>query len=265
MEFTVVTWLWRGWNPIYGPEDVNRLKRKLEEHMSVPFRFVCITDDATGLECETYPLWGLEVVEDPKRRERIIDDQMEALKSRGQSKARSACTPLLPDCYRRLRLFDPEVGKRFGAYILSLDLDVEVFDDLVPLLSFDDDFKIVEGLSRAPYCGTMWWLKTGCYPEVWTDFDPVEAPKILARAEYNGRPLVGSDQAWLAVKLPGMPVWKNDGSEGVYFIRRLVTAPGPVRSKKPEGARLVYAAGRIKTTSPECRMMVPWLYEAATC
>ena len=260
MEFTVVTWLWRGWNPIYCAENVNRLKRKLEKYMSVPFRFVCITDMLEGLECETMPLWPFSVIEDSIRRECIIDDQVAAMRARGHEKPREEFKPLLPDCYRRLRLFDPTIGAKLGEYVLSLDLDVEIFDDLAPMLSFDDDFKILEGLSRNPYCGSMWWLKTGCFPEVWTEFDMSK----LTYAEYDGRPLVGSDQAWLALKLPGMPIWANDGSDGTYFIRRLVTAPSWKRMKKPDNCRIVHAAGRIKTTSPQCKMMVPWLYKAAT-
>lgn len=262
MGFTVVTWLWDGWNPIYGPEDVHRLKRKLEQHMSVPFRFVCVADEKfiEDLECETFPMWEYySFEEDTERRERILDDHVAQLAARGIRKPREELTPTLPNCYHRLRLFDPEVGKQFGDYVLSLDLDVEIFDDLAPMLSLDDDFKIMQGLSRAPYCGTMWWLKTGCFPEVWSDLDPAQ----LVNAEFDGRPLVGSDQAWLSVKLPDMPTWANDGSDGGYYIRRLVAASSWARSKKPDNCRIVFAAGRIKTRSPECRMMIPWLYESA--
>ena len=37
------------WGSFYGPEYVNRLYRGVSAHMDRPFRFVCFTDDPTGL------------------------------------------------------------------------------------------------------------------------------------------------------------------------------------------------------------------------
>lgn len=46
------------WGQKYGPEYVNRLYRGVAEHLSLPFRFVCLTDDARGIVSgvETRPL-----------------------------------------------------------------------------------------------------------------------------------------------------------------------------------------------------------------
>ena len=40
------------WGAFYGPEYVNRLYRGVKAHMDRPFRFVCFTDDPTGLDRE---------------------------------------------------------------------------------------------------------------------------------------------------------------------------------------------------------------------
>lgn len=45
------------WGAYYGPEYVNRLYAGVRRNLSRPFRFVCVTDDVTGLrsEVETVP------------------------------------------------------------------------------------------------------------------------------------------------------------------------------------------------------------------
>ena len=38
------------WGRLYGPEYTNRLYRGVKRHLSRPFRFVCCTDDPTGID-----------------------------------------------------------------------------------------------------------------------------------------------------------------------------------------------------------------------
>lgn len=38
------------WGTLYGPEYVNNLRRGVARHLSRPHRFICFTDDATGLD-----------------------------------------------------------------------------------------------------------------------------------------------------------------------------------------------------------------------
>lgn len=46
------------WGQLYGPEFVNRLYAMVYRNLSRPFRFICLTDDTTGLrnEVETFPI-----------------------------------------------------------------------------------------------------------------------------------------------------------------------------------------------------------------
>ena len=46
------------WGTRYGPHYANRLRAGVERHLSRPFRFLCFTDDPSGLhpDIETYPL-----------------------------------------------------------------------------------------------------------------------------------------------------------------------------------------------------------------
>ena len=47
------------WGTLYSAEYVNRLYRGVKAHLHRPFRFVCVTDDKTGL-CE-----GVDAVDFP--------------------------------------------------------------------------------------------------------------------------------------------------------------------------------------------------------
>lgn len=44
------------WGTKYGPEYVNRLHNSIKKFYKKPFKFIAITDDSNGLNCETIPL-----------------------------------------------------------------------------------------------------------------------------------------------------------------------------------------------------------------
>lgn len=46
------------WGTLYGPEFVNRLYGMVKKNLTLPFRFICLTDNATGIreEVETFPI-----------------------------------------------------------------------------------------------------------------------------------------------------------------------------------------------------------------
>ena len=232
---TFVCWLWKGWRPVYGPEHVNSLNRQLKKHMSVPHRLVCITDDDTGIECETFPLWTMPRAKIPGR----LD-----LASQG----------VIPDCFIRLKMFDPKIGKLFGPRIVSIDMDCVILDDLAPLFDNDYDFAAAKGY-RSYLCGSLWQLRTGTNEDVWRGYDPVESPKIIAGTTHGGRPISGSDQAWMSICMPDAPLWGE--AEGVYQFMEL----RPQR-RVPKNARVVFFAGAINPWDVTCRMINRDLYDA---
>lgn len=248
-DLTVVCWKWAGWNPIYGPADVHRLQSQCAKYLP-PHRFVCITDDPTDLECETFPLWSFPEIDQSDRRRVMIDDIRTARAKAGKQPTDQE--PLIPNCYLRLRLFDPEINREFGGHVLSMDLDCEIFDEFDP---GRHSFKILRGFTRSPYCGSMFMLKAGEHREVWERFDPVASPKLLAKLQYQGRALVGSDQAWMGFAIPDAPTWSE--ADGIYQARQLMRTH---RSKPPSDMRICFAAGRLKINSDACRLYVPWLY-----
>jgi len=53
------------WGTIYGPHYVNNLARGVRRHLARPHRFICFTDDSTGLddEIEVHPLPSFDLPE----------------------------------------------------------------------------------------------------------------------------------------------------------------------------------------------------------
>lgn len=92
------------WGTSYGPEYVNRLYRAVKRNLSRPFRFVCVTDDKTGV------IGDVETVDFPENPNVI---------------GRSAW----PNIFSKLCLFKPGFGNLEGP-TLFLDVDLLVTGSL---------------------------------------------------------------------------------------------------------------------------------------
>lgn len=229
-DLTVVCWKWKStaWRPDgYGAKHVNALERMLKAYLHIPYRLVCVTDDPKGVNCETYPLWDEPAVN-------VRDSE--------------------PNCYKRLKLFDPAMKDVFGEWVLSIDLDVLILDDISGLITFEDEFKIKEG-KFCPYNGSMWLLKMGSRPEVWNDFDPENSPKVVRKNKMpNGRQWIGSDQAWISHRLPGEAVWTEE--DGVaQFMRGL-----PENGVKPN-TKIIFFPGKTNPWGGDMPMLNDRLFK----
>lgn len=103
------------WGKLYGPEYVNNLFEGVRRHLDRPFRFICFTDDATGLApgVEAMPLPDLGL-------------------PRGHKDLR----------WQKLALFRSDLAGLSGT-ALFLDLDVVIVDDLDPFFDLPGDFYII--------------------------------------------------------------------------------------------------------------------------
>jgi hypothetical protein len=101
------------WGTLFGPEYVNRLYYGVRRHMSIPFHFVCLTDDATGLDAgiDAKPLPELDV--------------------KGSTDLR----------WRKLTVLSEDLFGLKGPAIF-LDLDTVVVGDLAPMFSLPGKFHI---------------------------------------------------------------------------------------------------------------------------
>lgn len=212
---TVTCWKWQGrpgYHTRYTADHVNRLRRMVARHLRLPHEFVCVTDDAEGLE------HGIRVVPLP----RAVGYNWH---------------PKRPNCYRRLSVFAADAGQWLGERIVSIDLDCVILRDITGLVDRPEDFVILgDGAPNAtPYNGSLWLLRAGTRTKVWQTFDPHRSPEITKRAG-----IIGSDQAWIAHVLgPREATWT--AADGVLGYGRDVIKRH--RGTPPATARMVFFWG----------------------
>jgi hypothetical protein len=220
---TVACWLW---GEAFEASHVNRLGAMVRRFYSLPFRFVCVTNRPSGID-----KW-IDIIRD-------TEDFEDVMNPHGAG---------YPSCYRRLRAFRPSAEAVFGKRFVSLDLDAVILRDLVPLWNSERDFVgLRDSLHRTQFNGSMFMLRAGKRPQVWTEFDPKSSPREARFAGYKG-----SDQAWISYVLgDGESTWTQD--DGVYNFKFDLASGGP-----PANARIVFFTGRPKPWDDECQRM-PWI------
>lgn len=215
---SVVCFKWRsprGYRSTFTAHHVEALRLMVRRHYPVPHRFICVTDDPAGLgpEVEVVPLW---------------DDFANVPSPHGHHN---------PSCYRRLKVFTPEIDRLLGARFVCLDLDTVIVGDLRPLWDRTEDFVIWgETNPRSFYNGSMFLLTAGARRQVWDQFDPRTSPGVALR---SGK--FGSDQGWISYCLgPGEATWGRQ--DGVYSFRVHLQPHG---GALPENARIVMFHGKV--------------------
>lgn len=230
---SVIVWKWAQpeYRSTFGPETVNTLYRSVQRWYPHPHRFICVTNDANGIDA------GVEILPD-------FGDFAGVYSPHGSHR---------PSCYRRLRLFHPEAAQWFGQLFVSLDLDTVIVGDLTPVWQRPEPFVIWGNTNKTThYNGSMQLLTAGARSFVWNDFNPVTSPAV-AKASGN----FGSDQGWISYRLgPGEAMWSK--SDGVYSYRNYIATSG---FRLPRDARIVFWHGRVDPWSPEARRNCPWLRE----
>lgn len=205
----------------------------VSRHYKHDYRLVCVTDDATGIKCETYPIWH---------------EYGDLQNPNGFA---------LPSCYRRLRIFDSETTRTMGipdgTSVFSMDLDIIIMSDLQPLFEMapQADFvgwKGVGTFKPVVYNGSLFCFKTGKMDFLWKEFDPKVSPREAKNQRY-----FGSDQAWLSYRLDGSrPGW--DREQGVYSYARDVRGVKP-----PEDSTIISFNGKHKPWMDHVQESSPWI------
>lgn len=220
---TVLTWLWSqpGGRTNYTGDHVAIWADMIRRNLMIPHRLVCVTDEALDLPSH------IEVIPPPGD---FVDVRIPSWPEHR------------PQCLRRLCMFRPDAAEIFGPRIVCTDLDLVVGASLDPLFETKDKFRICKGTAQArPYNGSMFILTAGARPQVYADFTPEAAAKA-------GRRFMGSDQAWIAHRLPGEATW--DQEDGVFFY-------GMPRTSEAE-RRVMFFAGEWK---PWMRWQDGWVWE----
>lgn len=222
---TVVCWRWhppRGSEiPRFSfpPNVVTVLRNMVRRHYAKPHRFVCITD-----------------------RPEEIDSDIETIRDFGDFTNVPSPHPgkKNPSCYRRLRMFSPDIEQHLGKRFVSVDLDCVMTGDVTPLWDRQEDFIAWGDTNPQPgshYNGSMMMLTAGARPQVWTQFDPRTSPD---RSRNAG--CWGSDQGWISYCLGGVEA-KWSTKDGVYSYRNHISKNG---GRLPENARVIFFHGETK-------------------
>lgn len=246
---SVVTFKWRpkpGYRSHFMPGHVNVMRNMVERHYKRPHRFICITDDATGLDprIEVIPLWN------------------------DHAEVPNPTWPDGPSCYRRLKLWSREMHALLGPRFVCLDLDAVIVDDVTPLWDRREDFLIFKThLKHIPLCGSMFAMNTGTQSFVWDAFDPTTSPALA-----TARGCRGSDQGWLTYCYGAdVPGWTN--SDGVYSYMEIAPRRPPSHRRRgappivpgsgplPKNARIVFFTGKPDPWDHEAKTQSPWINE----
>lgn len=124
------------WGRKYGPEYVNKLHSMVSRHLSRPFRFVCLTDDATGIHS------GIEVKPIPAVGFDQFDQRQPWTFGHGWLKLTSFADPLYDLTGRTL----------------FLDLDIVIVDSLDPFFDQPGEFVVIKEWDKTDGTGN-----TSCY------------------------------------------------------------------------------------------------------
>jgi hypothetical protein len=134
------------WGDKFPPEYVNKLYGMVARHLSLPFRFVCFTENGSDIrpEVELQPLPELDIPS--------------GLPERG---------------WRKLSVFAPDFGGLSGT-TLFLDLDVVIVDSIDALFTVPGEFLIAHDKhkpSRMEGNSSVFRFEIGAYPEILRYFE----------------------------------------------------------------------------------------------
>lgn len=207
----------------------------VDRHLKIPHRFVVASDDPTGLDSD------IEVVPLPA----------ELLR--------------LGHRFPKLLLFSPEAKALFGDWLLFLDLDLVILDDITPLISAHD-FRIMRTFTERrekemPYNSSLMLLRTGSRPQVWDRLGLEEgfaAERVAALMSDPVNRMGASDQFWIAKTLGGLEkTWRSD-EDGVTIYRPDTLGALDV---PPPGTRIVFFPGRFAPSMDLLQRRHPWVRE----
>ena len=193
--------------------------------LTVPHRFVCVTDDnIDGVDC--VPLdWRKHVP---------------------------------GTVFIRLMQHRPDIKDVFGqdvTRILSLDLDVVITGNIDHIVSRPESAVWWRNPNhpkpgRAFFQSSVQFFEPGARSFLWSDFDPKETVKFV-----NWR-FGGKEQAWLAERLEWNEATYTD-ADGIYGAGRLGSKG--IGSELPENACIVSFPGAREPSQPETQQIHPWI------
>ena len=228
---TVLTFLWNDPDRVrdysFNHDHVRILQSMVKRNLSIPHRFICVTDD-TIQDVETVPLeWDKHVP---------------------------------GTCFIRLMMRKPGWAESIGATrILSLDLDMVLVNSIDPLVERKEDCVFWHNPNfpqpkRAFYQTSIQLFDAGARPELWTEFDPKKTVRWVNRR------FGGAEQAWVSERLHWQEAYW-DHRDGIYGAGRLGDWNSGTQCGLPDNARIVSFPGNREPSQLEVQAKHPWIAE----
>lgn len=158
------------WGKLYSSDYVNILYSMVKRNVTLPFRFVCLTDDTTGIDSniECFP---------------ILD-------------------PTLKGVWHKVSLFRKDLYDLSGE-MLFLDLDTIIVDNIDPILKFKGNFiTAINWHSRPGRNSAMMKFEIGKHVDIWEDF--IRQVDSITQGKLKG------DQNWVTKKRPNETLWPEE-------------------------------------------------------
>ncbi|MEY4402533.1 MAG: hypothetical protein RIR91_568 [Verrucomicrobiota bacterium] len=133
------------WGTKYGPEYVNRLHSMVQRHLTIPHRFVCLTDNKDGLNpgIETFPIPSLKLPAGAPERG-----------------------------WTKLVSFSPDLsapgGPELKGEVLFLDIDIVIVGNMDAFFQQPGEFLIIRDWQKGDYTGnsSVYRWTAGAHPDV---------------------------------------------------------------------------------------------------
>lgn len=166
------------WGVIYSATYVNRLYSMVDRNLTLPYRFICITDDPNGLD---------------KRIEHkpLIEDKLA-----GQ--------------FNKLRVFKNSLYDLTGV-ALTLDLDIVIVDNIDSFFDVEGDFCI-----EKDYCeengnnSSVMRFQIGENVDIYNDFVSLDKTSDDFNRINGKRAKYWGDQSWITEKRPNAIHWPSE-------------------------------------------------------
>jgi hypothetical protein len=159
------------WGEKYGADYVNKLSTMVRRNLTLPYRFVCMTDKPRGLNCETAPL---------------IRD--------------------LAGWWGKITLFSHTLPGR----LLFFDLDTVITGNIDGFAKYAGPFCLIKPFYRTRgYASGVMGIAPGFGRHVWEKF-AIDPRRAIEYCRFHADPPWNSgDQRWLELTVPKADYWQD--------------------------------------------------------
>lgn len=229
-SFVVFKWAKPGYRSKFTALNVNTTFRMVRRFLPGDYKFICVTDDATGLDprITVVPLW---------------DDYAHIPNPTWANG---------PSCYRRLRVFSDWFAQIAGNRFAVCDLDAVFANDLRPIFYRRESLLMWRTTHpKILFCAALFMVEAGKHRYLWDDFDPERSPREASEAGFKG-----SDQGWISYRARGaIAGWTR--ADGIYSYHAAPLDRAPKRL--PRDARIVMFNGKPDPWEYTAHVRSPWI------